>query len=115
MGFRPPFGIWEAMVFPSAAFISSCVALAVTNPIDLVKTRIQTKAKTGKTAEGGRLAQSGAGILQHLNSIVRFEGWGSLSKGFTSRVMTSGPFAVVGILVYEGTKHYAQKERPTRC
>eukprot|EP00469_Lotharella_globosa_P007967 CAMPEP_0167784518 /NCGR_PEP_ID=MMETSP0111_2-20121227/7681_1 /TAXON_ID=91324 /ORGANISM="Lotharella globosa, Strain CCCM811" /LENGTH=252 /DNA_ID=CAMNT_0007675597 /DNA_START=175 /DNA_END=930 /DNA_ORIENTATION=- len=73
--FRPPFGIWEAVVFSSSAFISSCVALAVTNPIDVVKTRIQTKAKTGRTAEGGRLAQSGAGIIQHLISIVKFEGW----------------------------------------
>eukprot|EP00471_Norrisiella_sphaerica_P008506 CAMPEP_0184502262 /NCGR_PEP_ID=MMETSP0113_2-20130426/49826_1 /TAXON_ID=91329 /ORGANISM="Norrisiella sphaerica, Strain BC52" /LENGTH=324 /DNA_ID=CAMNT_0026891345 /DNA_START=107 /DNA_END=1081 /DNA_ORIENTATION=+ len=107
--FRAPFGKWEALVFSSAAFLSATLAAAVTNPIDLVKTRIQTKAKTGRTAEGGRLAQTGAGIRQHLWSIVRYEGWWSLTKGFTSRVMTTGPFSIIGILVYEGTKHMSIK------
>mmetsp|Transcript_28196 Transcript_28196/g.45889 ORF Transcript_28196/g.45889 Transcript_28196/m.45889 type:complete len:392 (-) Transcript_28196:170-1345(-) len=106
---KAPFGMWEALVFSSAAFLSASLAVAVTNPIDLVKTRIQTKAKTGRTAEGGRLAQSGAGIRQHLWSIVRYEGWWSLTKGFSSRVLTTGPFSILGILVYEGTKHMSRK------
>mmetsp|Transcript_10676 Transcript_10676/g.19484 ORF Transcript_10676/g.19484 Transcript_10676/m.19484 type:complete len:373 (+) Transcript_10676:160-1278(+) len=107
--FRAPFGVWEAAVFSSSAFLSACLAVAVTNPIDLVKTRIQTRAKTGKTKEGGKLALKGGSIKQHLRNIVQFEGWWSLSKGATSRVMTTGPFAILGILVYEGTKHYSRK------
>eukprot|EP00468_Gymnochlora_sp_CCMP2014_P012804 CAMPEP_0167745360 /NCGR_PEP_ID=MMETSP0110_2-20121227/3108_1 /TAXON_ID=629695 /ORGANISM="Gymnochlora sp., Strain CCMP2014" /LENGTH=288 /DNA_ID=CAMNT_0007629993 /DNA_START=1019 /DNA_END=1885 /DNA_ORIENTATION=+ len=106
---KAPFGAMEAAVFSSAAFLSACIATAVTNPIDVVKTRIQTRAKTGRTAEGGRLAQSGAGIVRHLYSIIQFEGWRALTKGWTSRVLTSGTFSVLGILVYEGTKHMSRK------
>jgi len=108
-GAATPFGVWEAAVFSSSAFISACAAAAITNPIDMVKTRIQTRAKTGRTAEGGRLAQKGAGIITHLWSIVKYEGWWSLSKGFSSRVMTIGPFSVLGILIYEGSKHISKK------
>eukprot|EP00467_Chlorarachnion_reptans_P019364 CAMPEP_0114523290 /NCGR_PEP_ID=MMETSP0109-20121206/21212_1 /TAXON_ID=29199 /ORGANISM="Chlorarachnion reptans, Strain CCCM449" /LENGTH=358 /DNA_ID=CAMNT_0001704595 /DNA_START=41 /DNA_END=1117 /DNA_ORIENTATION=+ len=106
---RAPFSVWEALVFSSAAFLSSTLAVAVTNPVDLVKTRMQTKAKTGRTAEGGRLAQSGASMRMHLWSIIKYEGWWSLTKGFTSRVMATGPFSIAAILIYEGTKHMSLK------
>lgn len=104
-----PFASSELMAFSTAAFCSVVLAAAVTNPLDVVKTRMQTKAKTGSTAHGGLLAQHGAGIFSHLRNIVRFEGWASLSKGFASQVMTHGPFAVIGILMYESSKEYSRK------
>lgn len=77
-----------------ASAVGSCVSITVTNPMDVVKTRIQNK-NFGDS-------HSGASILAQ---IVKEEGFGAFFKGLTPKVVASAPKLV---FAYTMTEYFLQ-------
>lgn len=73
-----------------ASAVGSCVSITVTNPMDVIKTRIQNKDFGAK--------HSGASILA---SIVKEEGFGAFFKGLTPKVVASAPKLVFAYTMTE--------------
>jgi len=91
------------LAIQSAAGVLGAVAgVAVTNPFDIARGRLQTKAGGGVSATGG--------IWANLNYMVETQGWRSLTRGANVRILNSLPFSITGILVYEFVKKLSVKE-----
>lgn len=73
-----------------ASAVGSCVSITVTNPMDVIKTRIQNKDFGAK--------HSGASILAE---IVKEEGFGAFFKGLTPKVIASAPKLVFAYTMTE--------------
>ena len=73
-----------------AAAASAAVASAATSPLDVVKTRLQTSARSR--------FRSG---VHALREIVRTEGVGALVRGMSARVMWVTPGTAVTMVSYE--------------
>ncbi|CUG88891.1 mitochondrial carrier protein, putative [Bodo saltans] len=73
-----------------ASAVGSCLSITVTNPMDVIKTRIQNKDFGAK--------HSGASIL---TAIIREEGVGAFFKGLTPKVLASAPKLVFAYTMTE--------------
>lgn len=80
-----------------AGAIAGAGAAAATNPLDVVKTRLQTQGEVG--------ARRYRGVWDALRSIRVEEGWGGLMRGVRPRVLFHMPAAAVCWTTYEFCKH----------
>jgi hypothetical protein len=78
-----------------ASIVGSCLSIGCTNPMDVVKTRIQNK-------NFGESTTSGAVV----RSIMREEGFGAFFKGLTPKITASAPKLV---FAYTATEFFVSK------
>jgi len=69
------------------------VAAAITNPLDVVKTRLQTQP--------GGAERMYAGVLDCMRRVVREEGWAALGRGVGARVAWVAPSSAIVLAVFE--------------
>ncbi|KAJ3100586.1 hypothetical protein HDU97_002116 [Phlyctochytrium planicorne] len=82
-----------------SGFIAGGVAAAVTNPMDVVKTRLQTMPEA-----------KGEGLIQGFRMLWRSEGWTGFTRGMGARVMQMAPVSVMTISTYEIVKYLSVKD-----
>ena len=93
------------------------LAAAATNPLDLIKTRLQTQGQLlGGQGGGGGTADSLSrhaaqtvrydGLLDAVQKIYRAEGAGAFIKGLVPRVVFHMPSMAICWTTYEGVKHF---------
>ncbi|GMH40547.1 hypothetical protein BSKO_08451 [Bryopsis sp. KO-2023] len=83
-----------------AGGVAGGAAAAITNPLDVVKTRLQTEGVTTATK------YSGNGVISTLRQIVQEEGWVALLRGLKPRVLYHIPAAAVCWGTYESMKGF---------
>lgn len=71
------------------------IAAAVTNPLDVVKTRLQTQP--------GGVERMYTGVWDCMRRVVREEGWGALGRGVGARVAWVAPSSAIVLAVFEAT------------
>lgn len=71
------------------------IAAAVTNPLDVVKTRLQTQP--------GGVERMYTGVFDCMRRVVREEGWGALGRGVGARVAWVAPSSAIVLAVFEAT------------
>jgi len=69
------------------------IAAAITNPLDVVKTRLQTQP--------GGAERMYAGVLDCMRRVVREEGWAALGRGVGARVAWVAPSSAIVLAVFE--------------
>eukprot|EP00743_Colponemidia_sp_Colp-15_P004342 GILK01004684.1.p1 GENE.GILK01004684.1~~GILK01004684.1.p1 ORF type:complete len:346 (-),score=44.15 GILK01004684.1:169-1095(-) len=74
---------------------AGALGAALSNPLDVVKTRIQTQGVYGKEYSGFRQAVSG---------IIKAEGYGAFLKGIRARMLFHAPSAAICWTSYETVK-----------
>lgn len=85
----------------AAGALAGALAAASTNPLDVVKTRLQTQGEVG--------ARRYRGLLDALRSIRVEEGLSGLMRGVRPRVLFHMPAAAVCWTTYEFCKHVMSK------
>lgn len=127
MGDAPILTPWQS-VFSGA--LAGALSAAVTTPLDVVKTRLMTQARsvvmssgmTGMKAEAMARGQAIAaytytGVFSTIQQICKEEGFRALMKGMTPRLLYSACFSALGFCVFESTRtffllrHIEQKKR----
>jgi hypothetical protein len=73
-----------------ASLAGSCLSIAITNPMDVVKTRIQNKCFSNATSGSTIIAQ-----------IMKEEGFGAFFKGLTPKIVASAPKLVFAYTMTE--------------
>lgn len=120
---------WQSVL---SGALAGALSAAVTTPLDVVKTRMMTQARsvvvssgmTGVRAEAVARAQAIAaytytGVFSTMQQIYKEEGFTSLMKGMAPRVFYSACFSALGFCVFESTrtffllKHMEQKNKIT--
>ncbi len=81
-----------------AGAVAGGSAAAVTNPLDVVKTRLQTQGEVG--------ARRYRGMTDALSAIYVEEGVAGLMRGVRARIMFQAPAAAVCWTTYEFCKHF---------
>jgi hypothetical protein len=94
-------------VEPSAAVLAASGALAgivstiISNPLDVIKTRMQT-------------AQTAIPMLAVVRSVTAGPGgWRHLLNGLTPRLLSVVPRSICSVLAYERALEYCRKPAPT--
>jgi len=82
----------------AAGAIAGATAGAFTNPLDVVKTRLQTQGEVG--------ARRYLGMKHALQVIYSEEGWMGLLRGIRARVYFHAPAAAICWTTYEFTKRF---------
>lgn len=88
-----------------AGIIAGAVAAVVTNPIDVVRTRIQTRRDFNDIRPQRKLRE----VIKQLfteEGLVR-----GLTKGVTARILHTAPSSTLMILSYEAVKRFSYSER----
>ncbi|XP_050186601.1 LOW QUALITY PROTEIN: mitochondrial 2-oxoglutarate/malate carrier protein-like, partial [Myiozetetes cayanensis] len=85
-----------------ASMISGLVTTAASMPVDIVKTRIQNM----RTIDGKPEYRNGLDVLV---KVVRYEGFFSLWKGFTSYYARLGPHTVLTFIFLEQMNKWYQR------
>ena len=75
------------------AGISNAAAAACTNPIDVIKVKLQMDGQ--------------GGTLDCFAKVVRTEGWLALFKGFHTQWLRIGPHTTISLMIYEQTRRLA--------
>jgi len=94
-----------------SAGVSGAVAAAVTHPLDVVKTRLQTQdCYTASVAsnEGQVRAPVYRGFVGTFSSIARTEGLAGLYRGVVPRMLYNAPAAAICWGTYESIKSWFQ-------
>ncbi|KAI4878094.1 hypothetical protein NFI96_027886 [Prochilodus magdalenae] len=81
-----PHLLLQAMAGPLAAATAS----TVTNPMDVVRARIQV--------------EGGTSVLETFKQLIREEGFWGMTKGLSARIISSTPTAIVMVVGYETLK-----------
>ncbi|XP_007569031.1 solute carrier family 25 member 44 [Poecilia formosa] len=81
-----PHLVLQAVAGPLAAATAS----TVTNPMDVVRARVQVEGRTS--------------IIQTFRELIREEGCWGLTKGLSARIISSAPTAIVMVVGYETLK-----------
>ncbi|KAL0481154.1 hypothetical protein AKO1_012594, partial [Acrasis kona] len=85
--------------------ISGMVAAAVTNPLDVVKTRLQIQGKATSSEHHYR------GIFHAFSSIIRNEGLKSLLKGVGPRTVSVIPATAISMGAFEGITNWLRSRQ----
>eukprot|EP01113_Clastostelium_recurvatum_P038254 TRINITY_DN56_c0_g1_i3.p1 TRINITY_DN56_c0_g1~~TRINITY_DN56_c0_g1_i3.p1 ORF type:complete len:296 (-),score=50.54 TRINITY_DN56_c0_g1_i3:76-963(-) len=93
---RSPNGQLSLSTFTACAVISGGVAAAITNPLDVVKTRIQVQMPGQE--------RKYKNFYDALMKIYKEEGLRAFRKGLGSRVMWIAPSAAINLTIYEEIK-----------
>lgn len=101
----PPSAAREACAHFSAAVCAGAVGAAATQPVDVIKTRLQVgggalhaAGGTGGRAPTGPRAPT---MLATLRAAVVREGWGSLLRGTYARVLSIAPGCGLSMMLFE--------------
>jgi solute carrier family 25 iron transporter 28/37 len=89
-------GFWTQL---GAGGIAGGFAAAATNPLDVVKTRLQTDGVLGAS-------HNSSSTFQVLRDIVKTEGYGALMHGIKPRVLFHAPAAAISWVTYESCKNF---------
>ncbi|XP_051757102.1 solute carrier family 25 member 44b isoform X1 [Ctenopharyngodon idella] len=81
-----PHLVLQAMAGPLAAATAS----TVTNPMDVIRARVQVEGRTS--------------ITETFNQLIREEGFWGMTKGLSARIISSTPTAIVMVVGYETLK-----------
>ncbi|XP_016354682.1 solute carrier family 25 member 44-like [Sinocyclocheilus anshuiensis] len=81
-----PHLVLQAMAGPLAAATAS----TVTNPMDIVRARVQVEGRTS--------------VIETFNQLIREEGFWGMTKGLSARIIASAPTAIVMVVGYETLK-----------
>ncbi|KAL7833559.1 hypothetical protein AOLI_G00285190 [Acnodon oligacanthus] len=81
-----PHLILQAMAGPLAAATAS----TVTNPMDVVRARVQVEGRTS--------------VIETFKQLIREEGFWGVTKGLSARIISSTPTAIVMVVGYETLK-----------
>lgn len=90
-----------------SGFVSGGVAAAATNPLDVIKTRLQVQDYYSKGGECGE-APKYTTVRAMAKGIVRDEGWAALGKGVVPRMLYNSQIAALTFVLYEVVKKYAK-------
>ncbi len=82
----------------TGGFVAGAVMSLVRNPMDVVKTRMQTQSRADMHQEGGTYYKN---IFSGLNEVVRTEGFRALLKGVVPKIMVFAPMSGLSGLLYE--------------
>lgn len=120
-----PSGNLSVFGYFTAGACAGVVAAAATNPLDVVKTRLQTQhldvaPKAAASAAHGDVAAAAmqacpraplvyAGMLDTIRAIWREEGARGFSRGVQARMLIHAPSVAICWTTYETTKHMLQK------
>lgn len=86
----------------AAGFLAGATCACITNPLDIVKTRIQT--------QHGQHAS--AAFLTGLRDVVRQEGLRkSMLRGLAPKIMSTAPLGMISSMVYESILFLSRKDR----
>eukprot|EP00246_Nothoceros_aenigmaticus_P014726 TRINITY_DN5795_c0_g2_i1.p1 TRINITY_DN5795_c0_g2~~TRINITY_DN5795_c0_g2_i1.p1 ORF type:complete len:309 (-),score=36.37 TRINITY_DN5795_c0_g2_i1:384-1310(-) len=83
---------WEL----ASSFCSAGFAAGVTNPMDIVKTRLQVQGKSNVSS-----STQYNGALDAARSIWRQEGWKGFTKGATSRMLWIAPSSMIMFTTFD--------------
>ncbi|XP_077085425.1 solute carrier family 25 member 44b [Siphateles boraxobius] len=81
-----PHLVLQAMAGPLAAATAS----TVTNPMDVIRARVQVEGRTS--------------VIETFNQLIREEGFWGMTKGLSARIISSTPTAIVMVVGYETLK-----------
>jgi solute carrier family 25 protein 44 len=95
--------------FIIAGCAAGTVATVLTNPIDVVRTRLQVQGKGGLvvTPELQQLGGQYTGVFDAFRKIHALEGLAGFAKGMGARMLWIMPWTATGIVAYEGCKRIA--------
>jgi solute carrier family 25 iron transporter 28/37 len=80
--------------------LAGAVAAGITNPLDVVRTALQTQGLQGRTSSGTRFT----GMRHAMQEILRREGWRGFTRGWIPRVLFHMPGTAICWTVYEYCK-----------
>jgi len=84
-----------------AAAVSTCISTVMFNPLEIVKTRLQTQHQTQ-----GKITNTFTGLVR----LLQEEGVTSMTKGMMPRLISRVPLAVVSAFLYEIVLHASKKD-----
>ena len=90
--------------------IAGCCASFVTNPLDLIKLRLQVQR--GVAHSGGKVPWGGrpyTGFFDGLRQLYAVEGFAALFRGVTARMAFSGPSTAISMGLYESLHTFWKK------
>eukprot|EP00756_Hemistasia_phaeocysticola_P052951 Hpha_TRINITY_DN28282_c0_g1::TRINITY_DN28282_c0_g1_i1::g.116781::m.116781 len=81
---------------------ASGLAAAITNPLDMVKLRLQVqRTRSAAGEESGQFSYRYRGMVHGLRAVVQEEGVAGLWKGVAARVLFAGPNAAITMALFE--------------
>ena len=92
-----PTNVYSPLTHVTAGGFAGAVAAAVTNPLDVAKTLLQTRG----TSTDPQIRQA-SGMVEAFSIIMRKEGLKGFSRGLAPRVLTFMPSNALCWLSYEG-------------
>jgi len=87
----------DAVPAPMAAFIASASASLATQPIDVIKTRLQVHGGVGST------------VGSTVRRLIAERGYAGLMSGWYSRILVVSPQATIMMSAVEALKRYSAK------
>lgn len=91
-----------------AGFVAGEVTSIVVNPLDVVKTRLQTQASTQLSGVTNQVQYTGT--FSGLRQLWQHEGAAGLFRGVVPKMLSRGPLSAVTSLTYEFILYYARKD-----
>jgi len=84
-----------------AGLVAGLLSTILTNPLDVVKTRIQTQVSLGSsiTPYGG--------MMEGFRKMWKNEGWRGLNRGLIPKLVSQGPLSSLWALIYETVMSYS--------
>ncbi|KAJ3045050.1 hypothetical protein HK097_001303 [Rhizophlyctis rosea] len=98
------------LITAMSGLTAGIVSALVTNPMDVIKTRVQT-LKVGKEAWEGR-TQWGM-IKEVAKGLARTEGWKGFYRGVGARCVSVGPTSIMLIMTYDIVKRLSVIDKPS--
>jgi len=95
----------------ASGFLAGISSAIVTNPLDVIKTRIQSHPGQ---VDGHHFGEQYKNTWHGLKSIVGKEGVSALGKGLSTRMISRGPLSAVSSLLYELVMYVGRKD-PTKA
>lgn len=92
---------YSPLTHVTAGGFSGAVAAAVTNPLDVAKTLLQTRGQSTDST-----IRNASGMAEALRIIKQREGWKGFARGLSPRVLTFMPSNALCWLSYEGFRFF---------
>ncbi|RYG56145.1 solute carrier family 25 protein [archaeon] len=102
--------LWQVLTASSAGAAAS----VITNPLDMVKLRLQVQraAAAVAAAEGRTSSFQYTGMADALRQLVSQEGWPALLRGAGARVAFHAPTTALTMTLFEQCKHWFERTLP---